>query len=96
MKEINIKNRTYQFFDDKINIKDFDLNQIKIDRKYYNDINIYYIGHVTVKDYLNIRSVNPVYLIFKRVDGYIEERNGNIYLVFASTDKNKEALTKYK
>ena len=32
MKEINIKNRTYQFFDDMINIKDFDLNQIKIDR----------------------------------------------------------------
>ena len=46
-------------------------------------------------DYINIHSVNPLYLTFDKVDGYIEESNGNKYLIFASTNKNKEVLTKY-
>ena len=46
-------------------------------------------------DYVNIHSVNPLYFIFDKVDGYIEENNRNKYLVFASTDKTKEILTKY-
>ena len=50
IKEINIKNRTYYFFDDMINIKDFDPNLLKIDKKSYKNINIYYIGYITVKD----------------------------------------------
>ena len=46
-------------------------------------------------DYVNIHSENPLYLIFDKVDGYIEEINGNKYLLFASTDKSNEVLTKY-
>ena len=46
-------------------------------------------------DYNSINSVNPLYLIISEVDGYIEETNGNKYLTFASTGKNKEVLTKY-
>ena len=34
-------------------------------------------------------------MIVGEIDGYTEEKNGNIYLIFASTDKNKELLTKY-
>ena len=45
--------------------------------------------------YVNINSVNPLYLTIGEVDGYIEEKNRNRYLVFASTDKNKELLEKY-
>ena len=45
--------------------------------------------------YESIHSVNPLYLIVGKVDGYIEESNGNKYLIFASTDKNKESLEKY-
>ena len=41
IKNINIKNRTYYFFDDIINIKDFDPNNIKIDEKLYKHIIIY-------------------------------------------------------
>ena len=41
-------------------------------------------------DYVNIHSVNPLYLIFDKIDGYIEESNGNKYLIFAPTNKNKE------
>ena len=48
-----------------------------------------------VLDYVNIHSVNPLYFIIGEVDGFIEEKNENKYLIFASTDKNKEVLTKY-
>ena len=59
---------------------------------------MYYIRYITKKsinDYESIHSVNPLHFIVDEVDGYIEERNGNKYLVFASTDKRKEALKKY-
>ena len=57
IKEINIKYRTYYFFDDMINIKDFDSNLLKIDKKSYKNIDIYYIGYITMKDsdYINIK-----------------------------------------
>ena len=60
-------------------------------------IDIYYIGYITMKDfdYVKINSVNFLYLIIDKVDGYIEEKYGNKYLIFASTDKNKEVWTKY-
>ena len=96
IKEINIKNRTYYFFDDMINIKDFDPNLLKIDKKSYKNIDIYYIGYITMKDsdYVKIKSVNPLYLIISEVDGHIEEKNGSKYLVFDSaklhsTNENK-------
>ena len=70
-------NRTYYFFDDIINIKNFDPNNIKIDEKLYKNILIYYIGYLTVKDlkYVEINSVNPLYLIFSKVNGNFEEIN---------------------
>ena len=69
----------------------------------YKDIDIYYIGYITIKkigDCENIYSVNPLYLVIGKVDGYIEENNGNKYLVFdsaelCSTDEDKEVLKKY-
>ena len=48
-KQINIKNRTYYFYKDQINLKDFDTKLLKIDKKYYKEIDIYYIGYVTIK-----------------------------------------------
>ena len=97
IKEINIKNRTYYFFDDMINIKYFHSNLLKIDKKLYKNIDIYHIGYITVKDsdYVKINSVNPLYLIMNEVDGYFKEINGSKYLTLVSTDKNKEVLTKY-
>ena len=49
-REINIKNRTYYFYNDQINLKDFDARLLKVDKKDYNEIDIYYIGYVTVKN----------------------------------------------
>ena len=66
----------------------------------YKDIDIYYIGYITIKnigDCEKICSVNPLYLIICKVDGHTEENNGNMYLIFNSTelhstDENKEVL----
>ena len=49
IKQINIKNRTYYFHNDIINIEEFDSNLLKIDKKSYKDIDIYYIGYITIK-----------------------------------------------
>ena len=68
VKEMDIKNQTYYFFDDIIYIKSFDPNNIKIDKKSYKDILIYYIGYMTIKDsrHVKINSVNPLYFIFNK------------------------------
>ena len=70
IKQINIKNRTYYFFDDMINIENFDSNLLKIDKKSYKNIDIYYTGFITMKDFdsVNIHSVNPLYFIIGDVD----------------------------
>ena len=74
VKDIDTKNRTYYFFNDIINIENFDLNNIKIDERSYKNILIYYIGCVTIKKlkYVKIYDVNPLYLIFRNVNGYFE------------------------
>ena len=51
VKELNIKNRTYYFFDDMIDIKNFHSNLLKIDKKSHEDIDIYYIGYITIKKF---------------------------------------------
>ena len=82
IKQFNIKNPTYYFLNDMINIKNFDWSLLKIDKKSCKNINIYYIGYVAIKnisDYENINSVNPQYLIISEVDGCIEESKGNKY-----------------
>ena len=48
-KDIDIKNRTYHFFNDMINLKNFDPNKIKIDGNSYKNILILYIKYVTLK-----------------------------------------------
>ena len=70
VKQIDIKNRTYYFYNDLIIIKKFDSNLLKIDKKSYKDIGIYNTGYITIKkidDYENIYSINPLYLIIDHV-----------------------------
>ena len=68
VKDISIKNHIYYFFDNIINIEYVDPNNTKIDGKSYRIILIYYIGYVTIKKDLKIYSVNPLYLIFSKVN----------------------------
>ena len=90
-KDIDIKNHMYYFFNDIINMKNFDPNKIKIDENSYKNILIYCIGYVTIKDlkYVEINSVKPLYLIINKMNGYFKEINKNknstlVYLVCPS------------
>ena len=92
------QNSNLFFHNDMINLN-FESNLLKIDKKHYKGINIYYIGYITIKkidDCENIYSVNPLYLLVNHASGYIEEKNGNKYLIFYdSVNENKGLLKKY-
>ena len=62
VKDIDIKSHRYYFFDDIINIKNFDLNKNKIDEKSDRDILVSYIGYAMIKDQkdVKINNVNPL------------------------------------
>ena len=67
VKQIDVKNRTYYFYNDMADIRKFDSNLLKIDKKSYKYIGIYNIGYITIKkidDYENIYSVNPYLTVF--------------------------------
>ena len=104
VKQINIKNQTYYFYNNIIIIKNFDARLLNIDKKSYKNIGIYSIGYITIKkvdDCENIDSVNSLYLLISHANGYIErssaeEKGINKYLVFDSTNENKQLLKKYK
>ena len=98
VKQKNIKNWTYYFYNDIIDLKNFKSNLLKIDKKSHKDISIYNIGYITIKkidDCENISSVNPLSLRITHANEYIEEKGVNKYLVFDSANENKELLKKY-
>ena len=49
VKQINIKNRTYYFYKDIIDLENFDSSLLKLNKKSYKDIGIYSIGYITIK-----------------------------------------------
>ena len=79
IKEINIKNRAYYFFNDMVNIKSFDWNLLKTDKKLCKNVD----------DYESINSVNPLYPVIGKLNEYIEKKNVKKYLIFASADKKR-------
>ena len=98
VKQIDIKSRTYYYYNYIIDIKNFDARLSKVDKKSYKNISIYNIGYITFKKIdvrKNIYSANPLYLLINHASGYIEQKGMNNYLVFDSADENKEVLKKY-
>ena len=92
VKQINMKNRTYYFYN-VIDINNFEARLLKIDKKSYKNIDIYYIGYITINkidDCKNIHSVNPLNFHIDHANGYIDEKNGNKYLIFDPVDENKD------
>ena len=72
---------------------------LKVDKKDYKEIDIYYIGYVTVKKIANcsnINSVNPLYLIINEMISHFEEKSENKYLVLDDVDENKEVSKNMK
>ena len=59
-----------------INIKNFDPSLLKIYKKLYKNIDIYYIRYITMRDYdyVKIKSVNSLYLINSEVDAHFKEQ----------------------
>ena len=94
-KQMNIKNRTYYFYNDLINFKDFDARLLQLDKKTSMGLGIYYIGYVDKKSQWNVNSVNPLHLMINRIDGFIKEKDDSKYLNIADTDRNSEVLKKY-
>ena len=92
-RQINIKNRTYYFYNDQIILKGFDASLLKVDKKDYKEIDIYYIGYVTVKKIANcsnIDSVNLFYLMINEMIGHFEEKNENKYFFQMMQMKTKK------
>ena len=95
IKQLEIKNRTYYFYNDLINIKHFDTNLLKLDKKTSVSFVVYYIGYITKVPKWGINSVNPLYLMINRIDGFVEEKDGEKYLKISNIQRNNEALKKY-
>ena len=77
IKSLEIRNRSYYFWDDRIYIEEFDPRLLKLDKKEsLLNIDIYYIGYVTKKKIYNINSVNPLYLVIRALEGYVETMVG--------------------
>ena len=98
IKEINIKERTYYFYNDIIDIETFDSKNLKPDKKTYKDLDISNIEYVTIKnigDCYDVNNVNPLYLRIDKARGYIEEINKDKYVVFDVRYENEELLKRY-
>ena len=90
IKQINIKNRTYYFYNDIIDLDEFDESKIKVDKKDFNDIDIYYLGYEHKKKISEcnaINSVNPLYLRIINMNGQFEKGKDDAwYLVISDKD----------
>ena len=74
-----------------IDIKRLDRNKTKVNEKSYKHIFVYHTGYVTVKNlrYIEINSVNLLYLMINKINVYTEESNGNKYLMLIPTNESK-------
>ena len=66
IKKTDIKNRTYYFYNDIIDLKYFDSRLLKIEKKSYKNIGIYNIGYITVKKIDGCGSIYRVNSLFLR------------------------------
>ena len=95
-KEINIKNCPYYFYNDIINLNEFDVSKIKVDKKDFNDIDIYCLGYEhqkKISEYNVINSVNPLYLRIININGQFKKgKNDAWYLVISDKDVYKKLV----
>ena len=89
-KEINIKNRTYYYYNDIIDLHEFNESKIKVDKKDFHDIDICYLGYEYKKKITEcniIRSVNLLYLRIVDIKGQFEKGKDDAwYLVISDKD----------
>ena len=97
VKLLEIKNRSYYFWNDTVFLDKFNSTLLKLDKKEAPmGITIYYIGYITKKAVYSINSVNPLHLIIKSIEVYFEEKdNGDRYLNISNVDQNSEVINKF-
>ena len=96
LKQINIKNRTYYFYNDVIDLDEFDASKIKADKKDFNYIDIYYFGYEHKKKISEcnvISSVNPLYLRITDMNGQFEKGKDDAWYLIISDDDVYKKLT---
>ena len=82
LKEIDIKNHTCYYLDDIIKTEDFDLDNILIDEKSYENILVHYILYKSLID------SKPLRITFNKIDGFIiRVYDGIKYLVLFGSEK---------
>ena len=90
IREINIENRTYYFYNDIVNFDEFDESKINIDKKDFNDLDIYYLGYEYKKKLQNvINSINPLYLRIRDLRGKLKkgkDDNAWYLIIFGDAD----------
>ena len=94
IRQPNIEGKTYYFYNDLINIKSFNINNLKLDKKGVLGNDFYCIGYITKKPQWNVNSVNPLYLMINRIKGHFEEVDGHKYLIISS--ENDDIMQKYE
>ena len=94
IRQLNIEGRTYYFYNDLINIKNFNSNNLKLDKKNVLGNGVYSIGYITKKPQWNVNTVNPLYLMSNRIKGHFEEVDGDKYLITSS--ENGYIMEKYQ
>ena len=100
IKQINIKNRTYYFYNDIINLDEFDGRKIKVDKKDFNNIDIYYLGYEHKKKIPEcdvINSVNPLYLrIVDMNRQFGKGKDDAWYLIISDNDIFKKLIDSFE
>ena len=90
--QLNIKNRSYCFYNDLINILNFEASNLKLEKKNSLGLDISFIGYVDKNPDWNVNTVNPLYSIINRFYGSVLQKNSNKYLII---DKHDDVLKKY-
>ena len=101
IRQVNIKSKTYYFYNDLINIKNFNNNKLKLDKKGVLGNDAFYIGYITKKPQWHIFSGNSLYLMINKIKGHFEEIDGDKYLIISSENgdimqKHQEAFDRIK
>ena len=81
IRQVNIEDRTYYFYSDLINIKNFKIDNPKLDKKGLLGNDVYYIGYITKEPQWNDYSVNPLCLMINEMKCDFEEIDGDKYLI---------------
>ena len=93
IRQLNIEGRTYYFYSDLINIKDFNSNNLKLYKKTVLGNDVYYIGYITKKPQWNVNSLNPLYLMINKIKGHFEKVDGDKCLILSS--ENGDIMQKF-